>query len=121
MCILLVEDEPLTRLVVADELSREGFDVVQAENGDTAAGLLAEPHAPFTALITDIHMPGKLDGIALAERMRAHDPSVPIIYTTGRADVLERVKPLRERDAAVGKPFTPSRLVTVVRRLLGRA
>lgn len=120
MCILLVEDEPLIRLIVADELTREGFRVVQAENGDAAVSLITEPPAPFSVLITDIHMPGKLDGIAVAEHMRAHNPSVPIIYTTGRPDVLERVEPLRERDAVVGKPFTPSRLVAVVRRLLGR-
>jgi DNA-binding response OmpR family regulator len=121
VCILLVEDEPLIRLILADELQREGFHVVEARDGDAAVEVIAASATPITMLITDIHMPGSLDGVAVGARMRAHNPKVPIIYTTGRPDMLERIRPLREWDAFLGKPFTPSNLVTIIRRLLGRA
>ena len=119
MCILLVEDESLVRLVLAEELIEAGFEVREAETGDQAAALITAAPTSFTLLVTDIHMPGTLDGIELARLMRAQRPDIPIIYTTGRPGALNDGVRLGERDILVAKPFPPSQLLAVVHRLLG--
>ena len=119
MCILVVEDEFLIRLIVAEELVDAGFVVREAESGDAAARLIEEDAENFSLLITDIHMPGRLNGVGLGRLMRARHPEVPIIYTTGRPDALNAVGRLGENDVFVPKPFAPSDLLTIARRLLG--
>ena len=63
--VLLVEDEGLIRLMIAETLPDDGFDVVQAENGDEVISLLDQV-VSFDVLFTDLQMPGKLDGIDVA-------------------------------------------------------
>lgn len=120
MCILLVEDEALIRLLLADELAQAGFEICEAEDGDHAAALIYNPPSAFTLLVTDIHMPGRLDGMQVAHLMRERHPNVPVIYMTGRPDVLRgmRHRPV-PGEAVVEKPFTPSEILSVVHRLLG--
>lgn len=119
MCILVVEDEFLIRLMLAEELTESGFAVCEAENGDRASALIAAQPDAFTLLVTDVHMPGKLDGIEVARLLREHRPDIPIIYTTGRPDVIDALGPLGEQEVLIPKPFAPSELLAVVRRLLG--
>ncbi len=119
MCILLVEDEWLIRTVVAEELMDGGFAVREAEDGDQASVLIAQDPTAFTLLVTDIHMPGSLDGIGVACLMRARHPDLPIIYTTGRPDVLNHLLPLGPREVLLPKPFELSDLLAAARRLLG--
>lgn len=97
MCILVVEDEFLIRFLLTEILVGAGFGVCEAPNGDQAAPLIEAPPEPFSLLITDIHMPGQLDGFAVANLMRTRHPGVPIIYTTGRPDVFDSMGPLREQ------------------------
>jgi DNA-binding response OmpR family regulator len=121
VCILVVEDEPVIRFIVAEGLAEAGFDVCEAEDGDRAAVLIEGFGTPFTLLITDIHMPGTLNGLAVARLMRARHPSIPVIYTTGRPDVLATAGRLRDNEALLAKPFTPSDLLTLATRLLARS
>ncbi len=121
MCILVVEDEPLIRMIVVEELLDAGFRVWQAASGDTALPYIIAPPAPILLLITDIHMPGRLNGIEIATILRDRHPEVPIVYTTGRPDVVERLGWLRAQDALLSKPFIPSKLMTIVRQLLHSA
>lgn len=118
MCVLVVEDEPLIRLLVAEAFADADFEVQEAENGDQAALLIRNPPAAFTLLVTDIHMPGKHNGIQVAHLMRRHFPLVPVIYTTGRPDVLNAIGPLGKHEALVAKPFVPSELLRAAHRLL---
>ena len=120
MSVLIVEDEFLIRLIVAEEFAAAGYDVQQAESGDSAATLIEHPQRAFSLLVTDIHMPGRLDGIGLARLMRGRHPGIPVIYTTGRPDALGAVEDLSGNDVVVAKPFTPSELLRVARRLLGQ-
>ena len=120
MCILLVEDEWLIRAMVAEELTQGGFAVCEAEDGDQASALIAEDPAAFTLLVTDIHMPGRLDGIAVARLLRERRPDLPVIYTTGRPDVVRALQPLGANEVLLPKPFELSSLLAAVRRLLGR-
>lgn len=120
MCILLVEDEWLIRAMLVEELTEAGLAVREAENGDQASVLIRQDPAAFTLLVTDIHMPGSLDGIGVARLMRQRRPDVPVIYTTGRPDVLNALLPFGAREAMLRKPYALSDLLATVRRLLGQ-
>ena len=120
MCILLVEDEWLIRTMVAEELTDGGFAVREAADSDEASALIAEDPAAFTLLVTDVHMPGRLDGIGVARLLLERRPDLPVIYTTGRPDVLHALQPLRANEVLLPKPFELSSLLAVVRRLLGQ-
>lgn len=117
MCILLVEDEFLIRLMLAEELEAEGFEVRVAEDGDRAEELIEDRAAAFTLLVTDIHMPGRLNGLEVARLMRVRHPTVPVIYTTGRPDAVSGTR-LGADEVLVEKPFTPSELLAAVHKLL---
>ena len=118
MCILVVEDEPLIRLIVVEELIDQGYEVCEAESGDVAAGIIGDRMHDVMMLITDLHMPGKLDGFAIASLVKTHYPHAPIIFTTGRPDVAQRRIQLRCNDALLSKPFVPSELIAMIGQLL---
>lgn len=82
--ILLVEDEPLIRLVLAEALIDEGYHVSMASNVLEAIGVIGRNPA-FDFLITDVDMPGGLSGIDLAAMVASHAPSTAITVTSGRA------------------------------------
>jgi DNA-binding response OmpR family regulator len=112
--LLLVEDEFLIRLSLSEVLSDDGFEVVEAEDGDTALALLDAQEA-FAIMLTDIQLPGSLDGRALAERARTTRPALPVIFMSGRPQSVASANPL---DTYVNKPYLPSVLSATVRRIL---
>lgn len=117
MHILLVEDEPLIRAVLAEELRDAGYEVSEAASGDEAATLIGTRPAP-NLLLTDIHMPGRLDGFALGRLMRSCTPGLSVLYITGRPD---SVQPLHSGEDLMLKPFRTDDLLQSVRRLLPSA
>ena len=116
--ILLVEDEFLIRLLLCETLLEEGFAVTEASDGAEAVVAL-EANGGFDLLLTDVHMPGQLDGMAVAQHARARQPGLPVIFATGRPEVLRAFGPLGDREVVLSKPFSPSEAVRVVERLLG--
>ena len=80
--VLVVEDEELIRMDIADFLHEEGFVVYEAANADEAIRLL-EIHPPITVLFTDIDMPGSMDGLKLSAAVRDRWPPVKIVITSG--------------------------------------
>jgi DNA-binding NtrC family response regulator len=82
--VLLVDDEPLIRLVLAEALIDEGYHVSMASNVLEAIGVMGR-NPTFDALITDVDMPGGLNGVDLASMVSSHAPSTSIIVTSGRA------------------------------------
>lgn len=117
--VLLVEDDPLIREIMAEALVEAGFDVTSAESGDAAAIILAADH--FDLLMTDVQMPGQLNGVTLASHARELDAALPVIFVTGRPDALLGISRLGPRDAFIRKPYGPGELVATARRLLGLA
>lgn len=80
--LLVVEDEPLVRELIVLELEDAGYDVVEAEDGPSAMGILQrEPRVEL--LFTDIRLPGGMTGWDIAEQARAMRPGLHVIYTTG--------------------------------------
>ena len=113
--ILLVEDQALIRVIVAETLADAGFDVMQAENGDAAITLLTGlDHLDL--LMTDIQMPGSTDGNDVAQAAKTRHPGLPVIYVTGRPDTLHNS--MGQNDAFIRKPFGPNEVLTLIRKLL---
>jgi two-component system, OmpR family, response regulator len=116
--ILMVDDEPHIRDIVRFALTREGFTVIEAENG--AEGLaLALSEAPDLILL-DIMMP-ELDGSEVCRQLR-RTSRIPIIFLSSRDDEIDRVLGLElGGDDYVGKPFSPRELAARVKAVLRRA
>ena len=81
--VLVVEDEVLIRLSIADELLEHGFEVFEAGGADDAISIL-ERHQHIQLVFTDIDMPGSMDGLRLAKFVRGRWPPIIIIVTSGR-------------------------------------
>jgi two-component system, response regulator PdtaR len=81
--ILVVDDEPLLRLVNVDVLSDAGFEVLEAGNADEALRLLSDVK-DIRVVFTDVEMPGQIDGFALADRIEALWPDIGVVVTSGR-------------------------------------
>ena len=116
--ILLVDDEESVRKVLTFPLERDGFEVVQAADGEQALELFASESPDLVVL--DIMLP-KLDGLEVCKRLRARS-SVPIIMLTARDDELDKVIGLElGADDYITKPFSIREFRSRVRALLRRA
>ncbi len=115
--ILLVEDEGLIRMMTAEALQDEGFEVVEALDGDEAVKLLDGPER-FDILFTDVRMPGSLDGIEVALHARRRYPAIPIVVTSGyAADLVARLSVLDPSAVLIGKPYGMAKMVEALYRL----
>lgn len=103
--VLLVEDHAQLRRILTTTLVASGYQVTAAESGD-AALILLKGGLQIDTLLSDIRMPGKIDGKQLAEWLRAARPSVAILLQTGYSDVQTG------SFAVLRKPFTPEELIT---------
>ncbi len=81
--VLLVEDEPLVRVVVTELLLEAGFRVIEAANAAEALTVL-ESGLPIDVLLADVDMPPGMNGYALAQEVRQRWPAVEILITSGR-------------------------------------
>ena len=89
---LVVDDEPLILLDTSDIVTDAGYQVVEATTADQALAYL-ETHAVFDLLVTDIQMPGTMDGIALARHVGERWPHVKILVVSGAVIPLGGVLP----------------------------
>jgi CheY-like chemotaxis protein len=112
--ILVVEDEVLVRIALAETLRDEGFSVLEAANADEALAVLASS-TPLDVVLTDVNMPGSLDGVALGRHVRATRPGLKVIVVSGR--VLPEVA-AEAADAFLGKPYEPASIVRTIDVLL---
>jgi len=83
--ILLVDDEPLVRMLAAEQLEDLGYHVIEAEDGPSALRLLAGTEV-ISLLITDVGLPGGMNGRQLAEAVRETLPDLEILFITGYAE-----------------------------------
>lgn len=113
--VLVVEDDFLIRLTLCEVLADEGYEVVQAESGDEAIGLLGP--GVIDVLLTDIQLPGSRNGRDLVRDARRARPDLPVIFMSGRPDALDSL-PAGGRDLYVSKPYLPSEICAAVRRIL---
>jgi DNA-binding NtrC family response regulator len=83
LTILVVEDDLSLRAMLLDYLEEQGFAVFEAGDAMTAIQLISYGDFTLDAVITDIRMPGHIDGIELIEWLRLNRPGLPIIITSG--------------------------------------
>jgi CheY-like chemotaxis protein len=111
--VLVVEDNSLVRIVIADFLESAGFIVIQAEDGAAALVILASG-ADFNILFTDVQMPGPIDGAGVALLMREQRPDMPIVVTSGHGQPTA----LPTGGRFVSKPYDNRKVVTLLTDLL---
>ena len=119
--ILIVEDEPAIREMVAYALRKSNFELLEAEDARQAYSLIAD-HKPDLVLL-DWMLPGQ-SGLEMAGRLRKAAPTaeLPIIMLTARGEESDRVRGLeRGADDYVSKPFSPRELIARINALLRRS
>jgi CheY-like chemotaxis protein len=114
---MVVEDDQLVQGIVEEALTEGGFEVALAATGEEAITLLQSKHTEYRALVTDIHLAGKLDGWDVARAAREIDPAFPVVYMTGAAADEWASKGV-PNSILLPKPFAPAQLVTAVAQLL---
>jgi CheY-like chemotaxis protein len=112
--ILVVDDEPSLLQFVGMILKQNGYTVLSASSGIEALMLYSSYRSEIHLVLTDVQMPG-MNGIELAERLRALHPTIKIVLMSGFVpDDIEVPKDLQ----LLTKPFLPDRLVTAVEQTL---
>lgn len=116
--ILIVDDEQDILNVIDAALSREGFTVIRAHDGDMALELFQTLPVPIDLLLTDVVMPG-ISGPMLVDRLLAIQPSLPVLFMSGYDDrqIVQRYV-LKEGFALLPKPFSLETLFRKVNELL---
>jgi CheY-like chemotaxis protein len=110
-CILVVDDDVLIRLVIAEELRAQGFLVVEAATADQALSYV-QAGVQIDLVLSDVEMPGSMNGVGLVRHLSAHGPNFPIILTSG-AD-----PGVHNADAFVLKPCDVKQLTALIATLL---
>lgn len=111
--ILVVDDEAHIRGLIKTVLFRQGFPVVEAEDGLSAFSTLQSLNGEVSLIISDVRMP-RLDGISLCRQVKKGFPYIPVLLVSGNAPEASRVG-----DRFIEKPLYPEILVSKVRELLG--
>lgn len=116
-CVLVVEDEILIRMMLSEELRDAGFHVIEAANADEAL-LLLRTLVP-DIIVSDVRMPGSIDGMGLLAAVRETLPTLPVIIASAH------LKPeLALADGAtkfIPKPYRTDDVIDVIQRELARA
>jgi len=112
--VLLVEDEPMVRSVAERALTRHGYSVITADNGEDALEILAR-NEPVDLLISDVVMPG-MDGPTMVREARASRPDLKILFMSGYAEEQLRKSIDIENVNFLPKPFSVVELAEAARR-----
>lgn len=113
--VLLVEDEALILSLVADSLIEQGFAVQEATTADQALRYM-DGGGPVDVLLTDVDLPGSMDGAELASRVRQRRPEVQVIYASGRYGASD-LGSLVPRSVFLEKPYDPAEVGSLLGRL----
>jgi PAS domain S-box-containing protein len=117
--ILLVEDERPVRELVARVLQKYGYKVWQASSGNDALGVWQDRKDEINLLLTDLVMPGNMNGHELAEKLWIEQPGLKVIFTSGySADIVGKNFKLDPELNFLQKPYHPQTLALTIRRCL---
>ena len=114
--VLVVEDEAMIRMTLVWELEDAGFVVLEAKNADVAMAMLTD-RSDIVVVVTDVRMPGSVDGLGLAAWMREHAASTPIVITSALAELpdIAVINPAIAR--IVAKPYSSQEVAAWVREV----
>lgn len=113
--VLVVDDEVLLRLYARDVLEQAGFQVREASDGKEALEVLSA-HGDIDVVMTDVRMPGPVDGLALAHAMRRDHPTIRSLVVSGHAMAVDTRD--GDVDRFLPKPYHDEALVAAVKSLL---
>jgi CheY-like chemotaxis protein len=115
--VLVVEDEPVVRMLIGDHLREAGYEVTEVDGAAAALPILTDAR-PLDLLLTDVGLPG-MSGRELAREARRLRPDLKIIFATGYAEgVVKRADLVGERMDLVAKPFDLEELSEKIRGLI---
>jgi nitrogen-specific signal transduction histidine kinase/ActR/RegA family two-component response regulator len=115
--VLVVEDDPLVRVIARRTLTEAGYSVLDAEDGNQALGIVSGDRT-IAVVLTDVAMP-ELGGRELAQRLSAIRPGLPVIFMSGYTDDdLTRRGLLEAGIPFLEKPFSPQALTRLVEEVL---
>jgi CheY-like chemotaxis protein len=110
--VLVVEDEPLLRMLAISLLKEAGFETLEAGSADEAIVLL-ETRNDIRLVFPDINLPGSMNGLQLAHAIRHRWPPIELLLTSGHVRVGDEDMP--DRGKFLGKPYRGSELIRAVR------
>jgi two-component system, NtrC family, response regulator AtoC len=114
--VLIVDDEPNLRKILSAQLSRDGYDVMTAEDGERGLAMLKEHHIDL--VITDLKMP-KIDGMTLLKKALEEEPELPIVLITAHGTIDTAVEALKSGAFDfVTKPFDKDEVRQIVSKAL---
>jgi nitrogen regulation protein NR(I) len=114
--VLIVDDEPNLRKILSAQLTRDGYDVLTAEDGEQGLHLLRENHIDL--VITDLKMP-KVDGMTLLKRALEEEPELPVVVVTAHGTIDTAVEALKSGAFDfVTKPFDKDEVRQIVAKAL---
>jgi CheY-like chemotaxis protein len=118
IAVLVVDDEPLVRMDTTEILQQAGFDVREASNADEALKKLNGGGYPFGALVTDVQMPGSINGYGLGRQVRERFPRAAIVIISGVAK--PSLGEMPSRATFLAKPVIPETLVLAINEGLAK-
>jgi CheY-like chemotaxis protein len=114
--ILIVEDEMMLRMRAVDMVEDAGYTPVEAVDADGAVAIL-ESRSDIALMVTDIQMPGSMDGLGLAHAVRERWPSIKIIVVSGQLRQPNIDLPADSR--FFGKPLEAVEMIAQMRSIIG--
>src|SRR3954467_7828632 len=113
--VLVVEDEMVLRMRAVDIVEDAGFTAVEAVNADEAISIL-ESRSDISLLLSDIQMPGSMDGLKLAHAVHDRWPAIKIILVSGQVKVSDADRPADSR--YFGKPLEVKHMVAELQKMV---
>ncbi len=116
--VLVVDDEPVVRMLIVEVLQELGYGTIEAVDGISALRQV-ERHPRFDLLVTDVGLPGGMNGRQLADAARLRHPGLKVLFITGFAEAVAADNGvLGEGMQVMTKPFTMDALTTRIRQLI---
>jgi CheY-like chemotaxis protein len=118
--ILVADDEPFVLQYIEHVLQQANYRVITATTVEEAWKILKRQQPEIALVLTDVVMPGSVDGVELAERIHRLDPDLPVLFVTGALSEADSRTGTIEKELLLQKPFFPKQLVDFVGAQLHR-
>src|SRR2546423_6149394 len=116
--VLVVEDEILVRYVISDYLRECGYKVIEASSADEALEVLQKASVRVDIILSNVQLPGAIDGFALARWVRANHSGLGVILASTLSRAADAAAELCEEGPMLSKPYEPQVVVDRIKRLL---
>jgi CheY-like chemotaxis protein len=112
--ILIVDDEAPILDCIRRILEHADYVVLTSPSGDHAWNVIERGHARVDLVLTDVVMPGSIDGLTLAAKVRQREVNLPVLFMTGAPEDAEDPAVITKEKLLLRKPFSPKQLVEFI-------